>query len=253
MLVSAKELRGYSIRATDGDAGSTKGLYFDDESWKVRYVVVRAGGLLANRPVLIVPEFVERTDRDARVLHVGLTEDQVKSAPGVASDRPVADQEEVAHFDDYGAYPYWGSGWEAAGAGPVHTGPYVPDRTAAVGVAREEEGDPNLRSTREVENYGIGATDAGVGHVEDFLVDDEGWEIRYVVVDTRDWLPGKKVLISPRWTSAVSWSEKEVCVDLTREEIQDAPEWDPNAPLLDREYETRLHEHYGRPPYWVSR
>lgn len=252
MLVSTRELRGYSIRATDGDAGSVRGLYFDDETWKVRYVVVRAGGLFLNRPVLIVPEFVERTDREARVLHVSITEEEVKNAPGVASDRPVADRQEVAHFDDHGAYPYWGSGWEAAGAGPVYAGPYVPDRTAAAGSPRKEEGDPNLRSAREVESYGIGATDAGAGHVEDFLVDDEGWEIRYVVVDTRDWLPGKKVLISPRWTSAVSWSEEEVCVDLTREQIQGAPEWDPKAPL-DREYETRLHEHYGRPPYWVSR
>ena len=252
MLVSAKELRGYSIRATDGDAGSVKGLYFDDESWKVRYVVVRAGGLIANRPVLIVPEFVERTDRSARVLHLGLTKEQVGSAPGVASDRPVVDQEEVAHFDDHGAYPYWGSGWEAAGASPVHAGPGAPDRTAAVGILRKEEGDPSLRSTRKIESYSIGATDAGAGHVEDFLVDDEEWEIRYVVVGTRDVMPGTKVLISPRWTSAVSWSEEEVRVDLTREQIQGAPEWDPNAPL-DREYETRLHEHYGRPPYWASR
>ncbi len=128
----------------------------------------------------------------------------------------------------------------------------MPGRTAGVDVPRQEEGDPHLRSTREVEGYGINATDARVGHVEGFVVDDEGWEIRYVVVDTRDWLPGKKVLVSPRWISAVSWSQKEVYVDLTHDEIKGAPEWDPNAPP-DREYETGLHEHYGRPPYWVHR
>lgn len=240
MLVSAKDLRGFSVRATDGDAGSVQGLYFDDESWKVRYVVVKAGGLLLNRRVLVVPEFVERTDRDARVLHVGLAKEEVKNAPGTASDRPVADREEVALLDDRGAYLYWGSGWEAAGAGPVYAGPCVPDRAAEVG--RGGEGDPHLRSTKEIEGYriqavGIGAIDAGTGHVEDFVVDDEGWEIRYVVIDKRDWLPGSKVLVSPGWISAVSWAQKAVYVDLTQDEVKDAPEWDPNEPP-ECEYET---------------
>ncbi len=106
MLLSAKELRGYSIRETDGDVGSVQELYFDDESWKIRYVVARAGGMLANRQVLIVPEFVERADRDARVLHVGLTEEQVENAPSAESDRPVAQQEEVARLDDAAAPLY---------------------------------------------------------------------------------------------------------------------------------------------------
>ncbi len=108
-----------------------------------------------------------------------------------------------------------------------------------------------MRSTKEVTGYRIGATDGEIGHVEDFVV-DEDWAIRYVVVDSRSWLPGKKVLISPRWISEVNWLQKEVYADLTRDEIKSAPEWDPDVPL-DREYETRLHEHYGRPPYWVYR
>ncbi len=119
-------------------------------------------------------------------------------------------------------------------------------------VMAEERGDPHLRSTKEVEGYYIRATDGEIGHVEDFVVDDEEWAIRYVVVDTRNWLPGRKVLVSPRWISHLSWPQKEVYVDLTRDETKSAPEWDPDAPL-DRQYEMRLHEHYGRPPYWVYR
>ena len=69
-------------------------------------------------------------------------------------------------------------------------------------------------------------------------------------VDTRNWLPGKKVLVSPRWVSEVSWNRREVYTDLESSEIKSAPEWDPDAPI-DHEYEIRLHEHYGRPPYWL--
>jgi hypothetical protein len=88
-----------------------------------------------------------------------------------------------------------------------------------------------------------------MGHVEDFVVDDEEWAIRYVVVDTRNWLPGRKVLVSPDWVPEVSWSERKAYVGLTRDEIKSAPGWDSGAPPA-RDYEARLYGHYGRPPYW---
>jgi hypothetical protein len=114
------------------------------------------------------------------------------------------------------------------------------------------EGDPHLRSTKRVAGYGIHAKDGEIGHVEDFIIDDEEWAIRYVVVDTRNWLPGKKVLVSPRWVSRIAWSAKEILVDLTTEEITTAPGWDPND-SVDRDYEAELHAHYDRTPYWVGR
>ena len=137
MLLSLKALRGYSIQATDGNAGSVEELYFDDEGWEVRRIVAKLGGMLANRGVLIVPEFVERTDRYARVVRVCLTEEQVRHAPGATSDLSVADREEFARLDGHGAHPYWENGWEAARIGPVHAGPYVPDQTVG--------GDPDVR------------------------------------------------------------------------------------------------------------
>ena len=76
--------------------------------------------------------------------------------------------------------------------------------------ARDREslkGDPYLRSTRDITGYYIAALDGDIGHVEDFLVDDRAWAIRYLVVDTRNWWPGKKVVLSPEWIKTVSWPE----------------------------------------------
>lgn len=262
MLRSAKELQSYSIYAADGDVGKVEAFFFDDESWKVRYLVAKAGGFFLNRQVLIAPGLVEDVDRDVGILYTDLTREQVKDSPGIETDRPVADQQEIAYYEHYAAEPYWSAGWQAMGPvvtpGDFERARYPETLDPSTTSPAEDEtpignqGDPHLRSTREVEGYRIGATDGEVGHVEDFLIDDEEWEIRYVAVDTRNWLPGKKVLVSPAWVSQVSWPDKELYADLTREEIKSAPEWDPNAPL-DREYETRLHEHYGRPPYWVYR
>jgi hypothetical protein len=112
-----------------------------------------------------------------------------------------------------------------------------------------ESGDPHLRSTQEVLGYYIHASDGDLGHVEDFIVDDDNWTIRYMVVDTRNWLPGKKVLVAPEWITEVSWGESKVYVDLTQDAIKDSPEYDPTE-TVNRLYEERLYDFYGRPKYW---
>ena len=108
--------------------------------------------------------------------------------------------------------------------------------------------DQHLMSSQQLNGCHIQATDGEIGHVEDFIIDDETWQIRYMVVDTRNWLPGKKVLIAPRWIERVSWDDSKVYVNLSREAIENGPEYHPDA--LNREYEGKLYEHYDRPKYW---
>jgi hypothetical protein len=102
-----------------------------------------------------------------------------------------------------------------------------------------------------VSGHYVQATDGEIGHVEDFIIDDETWAIRYLIIDTRNWWPGKKVLISPQWIERVSWNESKVFVDLSREVIKKSPEY-PEEFLPTRDYETGLHRHYNRQGYWVN-
>jgi hypothetical protein len=73
--------------------------------------------------------------------------------------------------------------------------------------------------------------------------------IRYLLVDTGNWLPRKKVLLSPRWVESVDWNKSRVYVNVTREQVKHSPEYDPSQPI-ERSYERELHEHYGYPEYW---
>jgi len=98
--------------------------------------------------------------------------------------------------------------------------------------------------------YHIEAVDGEIGHVDGFLVDDEAWAIRYIEVATRNWWPGKKVLVSPAWIERVSWTDSSVYVGLSREAIKSAPEYF-GPTRITREYEDWLHLHYGRPPDWL--
>src|SRR5206468_12877533 len=102
---------------------------------------------------------------------------------------------------------------------------------------------------KEVSGYHIQASNGEIGHLQDFIVDDQNWIIRYMVVDTRNWWPGKKVLVSPQWIERVSWEESKVCVGLSREAVKSSPEYQAHVPIT-RDYESRLYDHYGRSSYW---
>ena len=248
-----KELKGFTIGATDGDIGTVKECYFDDASFTIRHLVVDAGGWLTERKVLISPRALLDVDWVGMRIHAALTKAQVEQSPAIDTDRPVSRQHEIAYYDYYG-YPYYWAGPYLWGADSYP----VPLAGRAMSLERErrwdwagERGDPHLRSSAAVTGYHIAATDGDIGHVEDFLVDDVTWAIRYMAVDTRNWWPGTTVLVSPEWITRVDWNEAKVHVELTREQIKNSPAFDPAGPV-QREYEMQLFDHYGRPRYWID-
>lgn len=251
MLDAVRDLGGYSIYATDGPVGSVSDLYFDDKSWRVRYLVVKAGGLISNRRVLVSPGFVSGVDAGTMTLYADLTTEQVANSPGIETDRLVAAQQEADSYAYYGTVPYWNAGFTPDLTGAAYTDAHQiqPPPDAEETEPHVSRDDPHLRSAREVEGYRIRSMDGEIGHVEDFVVDVDVWAIRYAVVDTRNWLPGKKVLVAVSWISGVDWADAEVSVDLGSVEIREAPA--PPGTGIDRDYEIKLHSYYGRPPYWI--
>jgi hypothetical protein len=81
--------------------------------------------------------------------------------------------------------------------------------------AARESTDSHLRSTEGIAGYHVEASDGEIGHVDGFIIDDQAWAIRYIEVATRNWWPGKKVLVSPVWAERVSWEESKVSFGLT--------------------------------------
>jgi hypothetical protein len=235
MLLATSGVFGCTLENGSERVGTLHDLLFDDESWAVRYMVVDTGGWLDGRRVLLAPSVVEQREWPGRRLWTELTQQQVKGAPPVDTDLPVSRQNEIALADHYA----WGYYWGIPPACP-----------------KQADGDPHLRSARAVIGYHIRASDGEIGHVEDLILDDEAaegalWELRYLVVDTRNWLPGRKVLIAPLWANQVSYKEKEVSLELSREQVKKSPEYAPDAPI-NREYEEVLFDYYGQPKYWIA-
>jgi len=235
---------GYAIRATDGDLGKVDEFYFDDETWTIRYVVVETGNWLSGRKVLISPVAFGKTELESRTISVNLTCVQVSSSPDIDTEKPIYRQHE-AELHEYYQWPWRGGYGGAFGTTPLPLsgGEVFVEQEASTSGRRD---DPHLRSTRQVTGYHIHATDGEIGHVEDFIVNDENWAIRFLVVDTRNWLPGKKVLLSPQWIKRVEWADSSVYFDLTRESVRNSPEFDTSK-AVNQDYEAYLYDHYGRP------
>jgi hypothetical protein len=260
MLRTLSSLHGFTMGATDGDIGRVVDCYFDDQSWTVRHLVVDTGGWLEGRQVLLSPMSLRGVDWDNSRIAVNLTKAQIENSPSIDTDKPISRQREMEFYGYYGMPYYWTGPyrWGLSGApfaqgGAAGIAP-VPPASGTAGArggvpAEEPEGDPHLRSSGTVTGYYIRAGDGEIGHVEDFVVDDEDWAIRYLIVDTRNWLPGKHVLVSPDWIERISWAESTVSVHMTREAVENSPEYDPSRPV-DRPYENRLYDYYGRPRYW---
>jgi hypothetical protein len=252
-LRNAKQLEGHALRARDGAIGQVKDFYFDDHHWHVRYCVVETGQWLKSRRVLISPAVLGAFDSGLKTFAVDLTTDQVRNSPDVDTDKPVSRQHEEELRQYYGWPAYWGGSFYGGGL----TAPIIPPTPAAnsaePGLTDGDrplttKSDPHLRSVNDTIGYNIEAIDGAIGHVDDFLIDEEDWSIRYLAVDTRNWWPGKKVVIAPSWISNVSWTKSQVVVDLTREAIKGSPAYDPSTPW-NPAYATELHDYYGRPRY----
>ena len=254
MLLTLDQVRGCDILAKDGSIGKSHDFFFDDHSWTVRYLVVDTGWLFGRR-VLVSPEAITAVDVSEKEIAVDLTKEKINKSPDISTDLPVSRQ----HESDLRAHYGWPGYWETFPAGMVATplivsiGADEPKKQAAEIPSEtdvKDEGDSHLRSAREVKGYGIEAKDGEIGHVEDFFVEDDSWTVRYMVVDTGKWLPGRKVLIAPRWAEGIDWAEGRVLVDLDREGVKESPLYDPNSEI-HRDYELAIHEYFGRKPYWA--
>ena len=225
MQHSLRSMIGFSVRATDGDLGKVDEFYFDDATWTIRYMVAETGSWLSNRKVLVSLVALGKPDWKSRTFSVNLTCDQIRNSPDIDTERPVYRQHEAALH----RYYEWPLYWEGGYGGTLGITPYPLLETPLVQESPDpdRQDDPHLRSTRQVTGYHIHATNGEIGHVTDFMVDDENWTLRNLVVDTGNWLPGKKVLIPPAWIKRVNWADTSVYVDRLRESIKSSPGVDP--------------------------
>jgi stress response protein YsnF len=247
MLTKAKTLNGYNLHSLDGKIWNVKEFYFDDHYWAIRYLVADTGDWLTGRQVLISPYALAAVNKKEQYITVDLTKKQIEGSPSLNNDKPVSQQFEETYYRYYRWPMYWG--------GTSMWGYYPSIERDREKWKKNNQGekprDFHLRTTDEVNNYNIQAVDGEIGHIEDFVIDDETWAIRYLVINTQNTWQGKKVLVSTRWINRVIRRELGVFINLSCDAVKESPEYTDES-LLTRDYETRLHRHYNRRGYWLE-
>ena len=225
MLREVEDFEGYTVNATDGEVGKVNDILFDRAHWTVRHLVVDTGGLIGDHRHLISPYAVTRIDDAEKRIDLNLTQQKVKDAPGIDADLPVSRQLEAKYYDYY-SWPYywvgpysWGTGWVPKLAPNHHADPVQQELNAHL----EAEQDEFLHSFKVVNGYSVEARDGTMGDLEDMLMDDQSWAIRYMVVDTHKLLPSKDVLVSPEAVRDINFRKSSISLDLTKDELEEKP------------------------------
>lgn len=249
MFRSIKELLGYQIMAKDGQIGKVEDLFFSDESWIVRYLVADTGPWIFGRKVLVSMQALGHPVWASQTFPVELTREQVENSPNADLAKPVSRQYEEKLFEHY----RWQSYWAMSNVVPGRSF-FIPPNLFRDPNEPVDENDleTHLRSTRELLEYRVVATDGEAGSVKDFIIDDEGWQLKYMVVDVGDALElenEKMILVALEWIKFIRIADKEILIDLNREAIKFSPPFDPNL-AVNRQYEEVLYDYHGRPKYW---
>ncbi|MBS0010092.1 MAG: hypothetical protein KFF49_01695, partial [Bacteroidales bacterium] len=229
MKRSLKYLTGYTIEANDGPKGKVRDFLFDEERWLIRYMEADLGGFFSLKRVLIPRLFIKAPDREEETIPVNLKGKDVESCPDIDKEIPVSRAYEMELNKYYNIDNYWQYDFGAV-ASPV----LFPPRPMGIPAkaVSEEDIDTSLRSFEEVKGYHIKAVDGTMGHIDDIIVDDEDWQIVYVIADTSNWLPwSKKVMLPIDFLENISYVKQEVSIRLKKATIKQAPEFDVSHPL----------------------
>ena len=250
MLRSIKDITTYPIQATDGPIGKSKDALFDDRFWTLRYLMADTKKWLMGRKVLISTMHLNKPEVgfENNRFHVDLTKQQVEDAPPLSDAAPISTQYETEFANYYNQDLYWMNANFMMDPGLTPRADQAAEMEEEIRHTNKlrEIRSSHLRSANEVMGYHINAQDDEFGHVEDFIIEDETWVLKFVVIDSRNWLPGKKFLVDINWLQDISWSTHFATVNLSRKQIKRSPEYKPHIPI-NSDYLNNLYDYYGLP------
>ena len=214
MLRCSTELIRYDVEGTDGEIGKVRDFYFDDTTWVIRFIVIDTDGVFANNRILVQTQNVRDLKFPEESIILDLAQSSVEEGSGRALFPAAATQ-----------------------------------TTKAVTSAGPKEGGQVLRSVAQIGSFEVCSKDRKIGYVHGLLIETTTWSIRYLIVDTGHWLPGKLVLLSPLSVEKIDWDDRIVTTSVNEEGVKNCPPYDIDSEI-SREYEAFLHDHYGWKKYW---
>jgi uncharacterized protein YrrD len=226
MLYALNAIENFTVNATDGYIGKIKDFYFDDRTWKLRYLIVETGIWLKNQKVILPASAIKWVHMDENNLTLDLSMYQVKNGPVIDNQLSLMPQTEIDYLSYYGYSFYRGASESYSFEHDQDSEAKLADIFATVDAVRRTFGDRHLRSCKEMINYDVEASDNDVGYLQGMLFNEDDWSISHLMVNTSNWWLGHQVLLEPECVKDTSWGDAKIYINLLRHQVQDAPVFD---------------------------
>jgi hypothetical protein len=229
MRRTVKRLEGSTVLSTNGEElGEVKDFYFDDRNWVIRYLVIDTGSWLSQKLVLISPHAITSFGLNGFNILTNLTKDQIEKCPPADTEKPISKEFEDKYANYFG-WPVYVTGtgipvWYSSTDKMNMPSPDIETDTSA---EADIPSDNHLRSFNEIRNYHISSFDDEFGHIEDMVLEDGGFKIDALIVDTVNFWPSNSVLISPKLIKNISWASQVFETSLSKAEVESAPIYRP--------------------------
>jgi len=221
-------LYGKRIQTTDGVLGHINDFYIDDRNWVIRYVVADTSAWRSDRLVLLAPSVFAPSPLNGPYCNVKLTSQQVQASPPIALHKPISRQFEEEHYRAHGWPDYW-KGDGLSGLNPTTNGARGPGYDEMLSASGDsaplDDVDAHLRSARVLCGYQLHTAEGTLGHVRDFIVDEDNWSISHLVVETGNWLSGKEIVISIKEIVRINYDESLIFVRVKKDRALKSPEY----------------------------
>lgn len=245
MRRSLKELLGYSIKATDGHHGDINDFLFDGNNWIINYIHADLGTIFKDKKVIIPRMFWKNPSWINQNFEVSLSIKDIENGPLIDEYLPVSKQYEkelLKHFDLQSHIMRFQSQSVLQTAGNIHL-----ENAFTKSVSEDYENKGSLRSFREVCNYSIRTKDGFKGKLNDLIIDDSNWEVKYIIIDLNGSIPwSRKVLINVNWIERISYPKKSIKINLNSDSLLNSKDFNPNE-LVNTKKVTKRFDYLGRP------
>ena len=281
-MIKSNTLLEYTLFGFDGYIGQCTDIYFDDQEWMVRYFVTKISDETSGVVTLISPLAIGKLDEERKEIMVALDSEKIKNSPAIDTNLPISRQYEIALRRYYEWPIYWGNksfldlppvkgmeepvvpldevGRPVEGRFDVPVSEEMLTDTSEEGIPEEPDEEdlletefgrseediqfsPQLRSILELQGYRIQTSDADKSTLEQVIIDETDWTIRYLIVNLRNSHENERILLTLHWIQDIDWASSRIFVSLNQEHMEGAPRYSPDQ-KISLEYEKRVFGYY---------
>lgn len=267
MLISLRSLTGYEVHSRDGIVGFANDFLFDQKNWSIAYIVDKSSrGIGKGKEVLLASKLIKKVDLELENIQLDVDSEQIRKSPHIKVSEVLNPEQHlpsevntviirsdiinnmnIARMQDYVNKKRYTKNATLNSEDLLHVDARL---KKAMLIQQESEEVRSLQSAVRTLGFRISSRNGEHGYMQDLVVNDDDWSVKFLVINTKRNLSGKKILVSPESVDWVSWRKKHVSIDLEKEKLSGCPNFNMILPI-NNEQQPLLQNKYECSQFWA--